>query len=72
MTEYTTYVNYGVHMDLWKIIVDMHPHVDEANAKRIAEEALAIPVSATVQNRARERSWQIAKHVHAEAKKLKQ
>ena len=70
MTEYTTYVNYGV-MPLWKQIIEMHPHVDEVNAKRIAEEALAIPVSATVNNRARERAWVIAKHVWSEAKKLK-
>ena len=71
MTEYTTYVNYGVHMDLWKIIVDMHPHVDEANAKRIAEEALAIPVSATERNRRNERAWVVAKHINVEARKLK-
>lgn len=68
--EYTTYVNYG-GMPLWKQIIEMRPWVDEANAKRIAEEALAIPVSATERNRGRERSWVIAKHVYDEAKKLK-
>ena len=71
MPEYTTYVNYGAYMDLWKIIQSMHPHVDEANAKRIAEEALAIPVSCTPAARHRERAWAVAKHVWAEAKKLK-
>jgi len=69
--SYVTYVTYGRDTELWKIIRDMHPHVDEENAKRIAEEALAIPVSCTPAARHRERAWAVAKHVWAEAKKLK-
>jgi hypothetical protein len=68
--KYTTYVNYG-NMPLWQQIMEMRPWVNEENAKRIAEEAYAIPVSSTLHNRAAERSWQIAKHIFAEAKKLK-
>jgi len=72
MTTYTTFVTYGRDTALWKIIQDMHPHVDEENAKRIAEEALAIPVSCTPGNRGRERAWAVAKHVWQEAKKLRE
>jgi hypothetical protein len=70
VTTYTTYVNYG-NMPLWEQITKLFPWVDEANAKRIAEEALAIPVSCTERNRGRERAWVIAKHSWSEAKKLR-
>jgi len=70
VTKYTLYVS-DPRGPLWELIVRWHPHVDEENAKRIANEALDIPVSATERNRASQRSWAIAKHVWDEAKKLK-
>jgi hypothetical protein len=71
VTKYTTFITYGSKTALWEMIMHMHPHVDEANAKRISAEALAIPVPPMPLNRGRERAWLVAKHVYAEAKKLK-
>ncbi len=70
MTTYTAYVNYG-NMPLWKQIMEMRPWVDEANAKRIAEEALEMPMSVPLKNHRMERAWRIAKYIWAETKKLR-
>jgi hypothetical protein len=43
-------------MPLWKQIMEMYPWVDEENARRMVREGI----------------YQLAKHVHIEAKKLKQ
>ncbi len=70
MTPYTAYVNYG-NMPLWKQIMEMRPWVDEANAKRIAEEALERTMSVPLKNRRMERVGHIAKYIWAETKKLR-
>jgi hypothetical protein len=70
MTEYTSYVNPG-KKPLWECIMIWYPHVDEANAKRIAEEALETPMSMPLKNHQQERRWRIVKLISFEAKRLK-
>jgi hypothetical protein len=70
MTTYEVYENLG-KKPLWECIMIWHPHVDEENAKRIAEEAYATPVSAPKQHIWAARQWTIVKHISDETKKLK-
>ena len=69
-TTYEAYANLG-KKPLWECLMIWYPEVDEANAKRIATEALEMPMSMPLKNLQMERRWRIVKHISIEVKKLR-